>query len=367
MRLGLLLGLAPGAALGVGRFAYALVLPAMQADLGLSFGQSGVLGSANTVGYLLGALVAHRVLGATGYRLGFYGSLLAQVATLLALVVAPSYPLLVALRLAQGVLGAFVFVGGAALLMASGARQLAMGLYFGGVGFGIVASPLVLPLFASWRAGWGLLGGLSLLLSLAAFLALPRLREPGPPEAGRARSLRPIAAALVAYGLYGAGYIGYMTFVTTGLSVPLAPFWVVLGAGAVLTGFVWGPAVERLAGVRAMRLVLLVLFLASLRPLLGALPYVSAFLFGVSFLGVITTITALFRERLPEGAWPRAMGLSTAAFASGQAIGPSLAGLAGDLRGGAAGAIDASSLLLAAALVVAFWPARGAGGADRRG
>ena len=31
--------------------------------------------------------------------------------------------------------------------------------------------------------------------------------------------------------------------------------------------------------------------------------------------------------------WPRAMGLSTAAFALGQALGPSLSGLAGDAFG----------------------------------
>ena len=82
---GLLLGFGPGAALGAGRFAYALVLPAMQAELGLTFAQAGLLGSANTVGYLLGALVSHRVLAAVGYRLGFYASLIIASATLLLL------------------------------------------------------------------------------------------------------------------------------------------------------------------------------------------------------------------------------------------------------------------------------------------
>lgn len=361
MRLGLLLGFAPGAAIGVGRFAYALVLPAMQAALELSFAQAGLLGSANTAGYLLGALFSHRVLPLVGYRTGVFAALLLQTATLLLLAAAPTFPYLLALRFAQGALGAFVFVGGAALLLASGARPVGLGLYFGGVGLGVVASPLVLPFFTGWRAGWLLLGLLSLLLALVSFGALPGLREPGPPARGAEGSLRPITAGLVAYGLYGAGYIGYMTFVTTGLGVPLGTFWLALGGGALLTGFVWGSVTERLGAGAALRLVLALLLLASLPPLLAAAPYASALLFGVTFLGVITAITSLFRERLPMAAWPRAMGISTAVFAAGQAVGPGVSGVAGDLWGGTVGALAAASALLVGALLAAWWPR-----ADRR-
>jgi MFS family permease len=63
---GLLLALGPAAALGLGRFAYALVLPLMQAAWGLSYAEGGLLGSANTLGYLLGALLSHPLLGRVG-------------------------------------------------------------------------------------------------------------------------------------------------------------------------------------------------------------------------------------------------------------------------------------------------------------
>jgi MFS family permease len=356
MRAGLLLGFGPGAALGAGRFAYALVLPAMQAALQLSFAQAGLLGSANTAGYLLGALVSHKVLAAGGYRRVFYTSLILQAVTLLLLAFGPALPVIIVLRAIQGVLGAFVFVGGAALLLASGSNATGLGVYFGGVGLGIILSTLILPFLSSWQWGWLLLGALSLLMTGVALLAAPALREPQPPASGRSGSLGPIALALLAYGLYGAGYIGYMTFVTTGLTVSLAGFWAVLGVGAVLTGFVWGPLIERIGGAAALRVVLLVLLASSLQPLLLHLPFASAFLFGVSFLGVITAITHLFRKLLPEGAWPRAMGLSTAVFALGQAVGPSISGLAGDVFGGATGALAAASGLLAAALLVALLP-----------
>jgi hypothetical protein len=47
------------------------------------------------------------------------------------------------------------------------------------------------------------------------------------------------------------------------------------------------------------------------------------------------------------------MAMSTAAFALGQALGPSVSGLAGDLVAGPVGALGASSLLLFLAYAVA--------------
>ena len=352
MLLGLLLVFAPGAALGIGRFAYALVLPAMQTALGLSYAEAGYLGSANTAGYLLGALISHRVLYAVGYRRGVFGSLWLQAISLALLAIGGGFGFLIVLRFIQGVLGAFVFVGGAALLLASGGKSVATGLYFGGVGIGILISPLILPFMTTWQVGWLLLAGLSVAMTLVAYLIYRRLEEPTPRSVGGDGSLRPIYAILVAYGLYGAGYIGYMTFVTTGLEVPIVAYWAVLGFGAALTGFIWGPLVQRLGGEKGLVIVLLSLASSSLYWLVITLPWVSAFLFGLSFLGVITAITDIFRNYLPPSGWARAMGLSTAAFATGQAVGPSLSGLAGDLFGGPVGAITLSTVLLVLALLV---------------
>ncbi len=351
--LAVLLGFAPGAALGVGRFAYALVLPDMQRTLSLSYAQAGLLGSANTVGYLVGALISHRLLYRLGYRRGFYAALLLQLPTLLLCALTSSFGLLLALRFAQGVCGALVFVGGAALLLASGARALGTGLYFGGVGLGILASSVVIVLATSWQFAWVLLAAISLLLSLVAFVPLRALLEPAPPVTRGESSLRPILWLLVAYGLYGAGYIGYMTFVTSGLAVALGPFWVLLGLGASLTGLVWGPWLARVGGGPGMTHILLVLAFASALPIVIALPWLSAFAFGLSFLGVITALTDVFRRLLPAGAWAGAMGASTAVFALGQAVGPSLSGLAGDLVGGVSGALGLSTVLLVLALLAA--------------
>ena len=355
--LGFLLGFAPGIALGIGRFAYALILPEMQSALGLSYAQAGLIGSANTAGYFLGALLSHRILYATGYKRGLYASLWLQTLTLILMIVSPSLAFLMLLRFIQGFFGALIFVGGAALLLASGGRSIATGLYFGGVGIGILLSTLILPFMTSWQMGWLALAVIAVLMTGITYLIYPKLKEPEARNAQGSTSLKPIRAILIAYGIYGAGYIGYMTFVTTGLSQSLALFWIVLGLGSTSTGLIWGPLMRKIGGERTLIIVLASLAGSSFYWLVLNAPWVSAFVFGLGFLGVITCITDIIRQTLPTSDWARAMGVSTAIFALGQAVGPSLSGIAGDLLNGSASAIGLSTVFLSISVVFSIYAA----------
>ena len=60
------LALAPAIGLGIARFAYALVLPDMRADLGWSYADAGWMNTTNAAGYLLGALIAARAIASVG-------------------------------------------------------------------------------------------------------------------------------------------------------------------------------------------------------------------------------------------------------------------------------------------------------------
>ena len=66
-RLILILSLAPTIGLGIGRFAYALVLPDMRDALGWSYSAAGFMNTINAVGYLVGALVASRLIQRFGW------------------------------------------------------------------------------------------------------------------------------------------------------------------------------------------------------------------------------------------------------------------------------------------------------------
>ena len=57
------------------RFAYALVLPAMRDELGWNYSQSGVLNTANALGYLAGAVLTRALVNRVGNRALFMAGL----------------------------------------------------------------------------------------------------------------------------------------------------------------------------------------------------------------------------------------------------------------------------------------------------
>jgi predicted MFS family arabinose efflux permease len=65
-RLILILSLAPIIGLGIGRFAYSLVLPDMRDSLGWSYSAAGFMNTINAAGYLAGALVAAKLIKRIG-------------------------------------------------------------------------------------------------------------------------------------------------------------------------------------------------------------------------------------------------------------------------------------------------------------
>jgi len=87
--LGLALG--PAVALGLARFAYALLLPAMRSDLSWSFTQAGTINTANASGYLIGALIAAPVITRIGGRRAFLGSLLLTALALTACAISGAF------------------------------------------------------------------------------------------------------------------------------------------------------------------------------------------------------------------------------------------------------------------------------------
>ena len=351
------LALGPAVAIGLARFAYALLLPSMRADLHWSYATAGAMNTANALGYLAGALLAAVVARRYGTRRIFVAGLGVTVLALLATAGTANTVALVALRAVVGASGAVTFIAGAVLVAAAASAisphraATLLGIYFAGGGAAIVASGLAIPyllaatsLTDGWRWGWVLLAGLgAVAFAVATPLALASTEPPAPPVADRRWPARRLGPLLASYGLFGAGYIAYMTFIVAFLKgrgmgpSGITVFWVLLGAASIAGAFAWARPIARLRAGRGPALVLGVLGAGALLPLVSKSPAAamgSAVLFGGSFLSVVTAVTAVARRSLQRHHWTPAIAGLTVAFAVGQCLGPVLAGVLSDRPAG---------------------------------
>ncbi|MDI3381770.1 YbfB/YjiJ family MFS transporter [Xenophilus aerolatus] len=372
----LALGLSMGAAvsLGITRFAYGLLLPPMRQDLGWSYALAGGMNTANALGYLLGALCTPALMRRWGA-----GRLLVAGAVLASVFMAASgfftgAPALLVQRLLAGVASAWVFVAGGLLAARLAAEHPAqsgflLGLYYGGTGLGIVVSALGVPPLLAWGAAgahawrwawWGLaVASLAATVVLAATArALPVAPAPGaggPTSPDAAVPLRRLGWAMAGYLCFGAGYIGYMTFViallrTGGASAPqLTLFYALLGVAVLASSRLWAGVLGRWRGGEPQALLNALLGVATLLPVLSPawpVALVSGLLFGAVFLSVVASTTALVRHNLPPAQWAAGISAFTILFALGQIVGPTVVGWIADGPGGLARGLVASALAL---------------------
>ena len=361
------LALAAMVSLGLARFAYALLLPPMRADLGWNYFTSGLMNTVNAAGYLAGALLAPAALRRfDARRLMLAGG--AAAALLLALHgVTRSEPVLLVLRAACGAASAASFVGGGLLaarlaMRTPGSAGLVLGLYYGGVGLGIVAATLLTPAVVAaaadgWARAWQVLGLTAAIATVLTAAGTRALAAPPAPGAARvAFDLRPMAFGLAGYLMFGLGYIGYMTFVITLLREQgladgtVRAFYVLLGLGVVASSWLWAGLLQRHRGGRPLAVLNGLLALATVLPVLSshvAVVFASGALFGAVFLSVVAATTALVRHNAEPAAWPSGIAAFTSVFAAGQIVGPSLVGLVADGAGGLVRGFALSAAVLA--------------------
>jgi predicted MFS family arabinose efflux permease len=371
------LAMGPAVAIGLARFAYALLLPPMRADLGWSFSQAGAMNTANAAGYLIGALAAAPLGGRVGDKAVFAVGLVLTALAVGASGLAADFTTLLALRVAAGFTGALAFVCGAGLTSAAaggGAKSRAptlLGIYFAGAGAGVTASALAVPPLletVGWRGGWLVLGALALASTAFGLLALRRAPEAARTFAGGARggwSPRFMACTLISYGLFGAGYIAYATFIIAYLRSAegfsggdVTRFWSILGLSSVAAAFAWGRILAQLRGGSGIAATLVVLTVGTGAPLLWSAPagaYLSAVLFGGSFLAVIAAVTSFARRVLKPHAITGAIGVLTVVFGMGQCIGPVLSGALADGPSGLKAGLWLSVGILAIGAVIAVF------------
>ena len=326
------------AAIGLARFAYAPLLPALIAAGWFSPGDAAYLGAANLAGYLLGAAFGRQAAAAVGLRVVLRGMMVMVTLSLAGCAWPFPFGWFFVCRAASGIAGGALMVLGAPAALAlvpPGRRGLAAGVIFTGVGMGIALSGTALPLLlrAGLTPSWLGLAAVGLLLTVLVWSSWPAALPPVPPgpapAAGgrlgrvlcqlRALRVRPGAAHGVPGGLRGArprprprpgGGAGD---------------WVLFGAGALCGPVLAGRLADRVGFSAALRLVMLVdtAFVAALTLWAsGALLAASALVVGATVPAV--SAVALGRMHELAGADPRARlagwSRATIAWAAGQAV-----------------------------------------------
>ena len=373
------LGLSVGSAvsLGFSRFAYALLLPPMRDTLHWTYVEAGGLNTANATGYVLGSALAAWFSRRLGIKAAFLLSLFISAAALLGSGLVDSYGALWVLRAAGGVSTAVLYIVGASLSGAISVGRASpqraarlVAIYITGVGSGIVLSGLVVPPIlarsgaAGWPAGWIWMGVLSMaMLAIAVFAvrAVPRqaARDSGVLPMAEARFLWPTFAS---FALYAAGYVSYLTFIIVllrqqgGSPALTAAFWVLLGIASFAGTLLWGRVLAKVQDGWGPAIVSIVVLLGALPVLLWqnlAAAFVSALVFGGSFMAGPSSVTTLVRRLTAPHLATAAIAAMTVAFALGQAVGPVLSGYISDHTGSVVAGLWTAPLLLVLAAIFA--------------
>lgn len=362
--LGGLIGLAVG--IGIGRFVFTPILPAMIAELGLSKLSAGLIASANFAGYLVGALLAAGPGLPGTRRFWLLAGLIGSAATTAAMGFVQTMSAFVALRFLGGAASALVLVFTTALLldfMVNRGRPGFNAILFAGVGVGIAASAVLVSLLSAagqaWSALWLASGLLSAFGAFAAARMIPA--DDAAPAAKRRGSAfvveRRLLCLIFAYGLFGFGYIITATFLVAlvredpDISQLEPVVWVVFGLAAAPSVALWNWLAGRFSIPSAFAVAALVeavgVVSSALWPTYAGV-FVASICVGGTFMGL--TALGLMRGReLAQGDARMVLALMTSAFGLGQILGPSFAGFVFDH----VNSFAIPSLIAAAALAVA--------------
>ncbi|MFQ5578789.1 MAG: MFS transporter [Anaerolineae bacterium] len=358
--------------LGLGRFGYTVVLPAMQSDLELSNTQAGVLATANLIGYLALSAIGGALAARYGPRRVITVALVLAGAGMLLTGLANTFAAAAVWRtltgIGSGASNVPVMGGLLAAWFSARRRGLASGVAVAGSSLGLILvgplAPRILAAYgdSGWRVNWFIFGAATLAIAAAGYFLLRDhptdmgLRPVGaegaaPPPAPRREAIqwgRVYGSAAVwhlglVYVAFGFSYIIYLTFFTKHLIAgggytPSAAgeLFMLLGWSSLLCGLIWGTVSDVIGRRGALIIVYLIHAVAfSLFALWPAPPgfTLSAVLYGLTAWSVPAIMAATCGDVLGPRLAPAALGFITLFFGIGQAVGPTVGGALADVAG----------------------------------
>jgi predicted MFS family arabinose efflux permease len=326
--------------IGLARFGYTPLIPALIAAGWFAPAAAVYLGAANLAGYLAGALGARAIAARTGVPALLRGSMLLTAASLFACALPLGFAWFFLWRFLSGGTGGVLMALAAPSVMPTipaARRGLAGGAIFTGVGLGIAASGTLVPFLMQWGLveTWLGLGATALVLTAIAWNGWPEadgVPGPQPTSAGKPPAAPVLGALYLEYALNAVGLVPHMVFLVDFIARDLgrglheaAGYWVIFGIGALVGPLAGGHLGDRIGFRTALRLSFVAQALCVALPLVtvsGIALAVSSFVVGAFVPGIVAVTIGRTRELIPgdPARQAAAWGFCTTAFALGQAI-----------------------------------------------
>jgi MFS family permease len=345
--------------IGLARFAYTPLLPSLQIQTGLTDSAAGGLAAINYAGYMSGALAATWIDDVRWRHWLYSAGLWMALVTVAAMALTTWMPAWALIRYIGGLCGATGMLLGSGLilgwLMRQG-RRPELGLYFIGLGLGIVVSALgawgLSQVWPTWSDQWLAFAALGLVFFVPAW----KWRPPVPPQVVFAHdaaaatglgSRRWAWTMLTSYFAAGWGFVISATFTVAIVERepalagqgPMA--WAMVGLAAMPAVFIWDLVARRVGDKRALLLAFGLQTLSVMLPamsgelwaaLAGAVGY------GATFIGIVSMTLALVGRRAPNNPG-KAMAKLTLSYGAAQMLAPVVAGYMAQTTGTFKGAL----------------------------
>jgi predicted MFS family arabinose efflux permease len=302
--------------IGLARFAYTPLLPAVIGAHWFDPSTAAYLGAANLAGYLAGALLGRAIAS----RLSLHVTLRLMMLIATAAFFACAWPLdfvwFFVWRFAAGVAGGTLMVLAAPAVLAHvppSRRGLAGGIIFMGIGVGVVASGTLVPtlLREGLQQTWIGLGAASLLITAIAWTGWPpgTATTVAPSDSHLLKQGR-LRALYAEYALNAVGWVPHMIFLVDFVARDLhrgiavgSHYWVVFGLGATLGPILTGYFADRAGFGAALRLAFLIEAIAVAIPAMVPDPawlLASSIGVGAFLTGTVTLVLGRIGELLPN-------------------------------------------------------------------
>jgi predicted MFS family arabinose efflux permease len=368
--------LAIGVDIGLARLGYGLLLPAIRADLGGSYGTYGLIGALHLAGYLGGTLAAPSLLRDRAR--------IPRVIAIAHVVVAVSVAASAAASGALSLLAARVLIGfasgiGVAAVVTEmlervppARRGLASAVAWAGAGVAVAVSAPA----GAWALGdparWRIATLLCVVPALAIAVLALRLAPPEAVLRGGTTGDTPFrwrdllrarnAFFVAAYASFGIAYIAYATFAVAGFAARGVPpavvtaVWSALGIASVAGALAVVPV---LAGRGARFSFMLPLAMGALGCWISswpgaAAPVAGAICVGIGLCATPAVASAFARMRSDAATAAVAFTAVTTVFGVGQLLGPLAAGVVADRVGLAAVPVFAATVFACGTVAAAI-------------